>query len=209
MQIYKLAKELGMKVPEMIGKLKDLGMDTTNMKSLSGINAGDAEAVREALSIPPASSNGEDLSADTSSGAVTITLPASPPDPAPAKLKPPTTPWKPARRAEIPERFKDPRFTYRLCDKGTSGNIARKEEEGWVKDHDLSKKMNIIQRAVEDGTNIDTTYQIRELIAMKMPKEMAAARNKYYRDKATGAAEASTKHYREQVPGATGDVKSN
>lgn len=91
-----------------------------------------------------------------------------------------TSPWKPARLLDIPEKYKDPNFVYRFVDKKTDGNIAKKEAEGWIIDKELSKKIKQLQRTVLDGSGLDGSLQIREMIVMKLPKEMKEAREKYF-----------------------------
>jgi hypothetical protein len=99
-----------------------------------------------------------------------------------------TTPWRPAKRLNIPSDLKDNRFVYRFVNTKKDGNESRKQDEGWEYDMELTEKLkrrgtlaNI--RSLEDGTPLDTRYRIRELVVMRMPKEMAAQRNKYYLDK--------------------------
>lgn len=102
-----------------------------------------------------------------------------------------TTPWKPARVLDIPERLKDPRFTYRFVNTQRDGNELKKLQEGWEFDHKLAQKLNEMyyggQKTLRDGTPIGSTHKVRELIVMRMPKEMADSRNKFYADKANRA----------------------
>ena len=92
-----------------------------------------------------------------------------------------TTPWRPARKLDIPEHFKNPAFTYRWCDKNKPGNIQRKMSEGWEVDKELSRKLTAIAtRTINDGSPLDGTAQVAELVVMRMPKEMAASRSEYY-----------------------------
>lgn len=101
--------------------------------------------------------------------------------------KSPTTPWRPAKRLNVPEDLKDPRFVYRFVNTRKEGNEVKKLDEGWEYDMELSEKLKARGlaplRSLSDGTPIDSAYRVRELIVMRMPKEMAAARNKYYQDK--------------------------
>jgi hypothetical protein len=95
-----------------------------------------------------------------------------------------STPWKPARITEIPEYLKDPRFIYRGCNSKKTGNIQKKLQEGWEVDKELSKKLDELyglNRTIQDGSPLDSTHQVRELIYMRMPKELALERNEYYR----------------------------
>lgn len=102
--------------------------------------------------------------------------------------KPSTTPWKPYKRLNIPSYLKDPRYVYRFVNTKKEGNQERKLAEGWEYDRQLTKKLaerNLlgVTRSVNDGTPLDSLYRVRELIVMRMPKEMAEARNKYYHDR--------------------------
>lgn len=112
-----------------------------------------------------------------------------------------TAPWRPARVLDIPEHLKNPAFTYRWCDKNKPGNIQKKMSEGWEIDKELSRKLTAIAtRTVNDGTPLDGTAQIRELVVMKMPKEMAASRNEYYAKRS----EMATKEAQEDLKRKTG-----
>jgi len=115
-----------------------------------------------------------------------------------------TAPWRPAKRLDIPERFKDPRFVYRFVNTKKDGNEIRKLDEGWEYDKQLSEKLKASGlapiRSLDDGTPLDSAYRIRELIVMRMPKEMAAQRNKYYQDRAN----IDTKEMRERMRGNIG-----
>jgi hypothetical protein len=115
-----------------------------------------------------------------------------------------TTPWKPAKRLNIPEELKDPRFVYRFVNTKREGNEVKKQDEGWEYDMELSVKLKqrglAPLRGIEDGTPLDSSYRIRELIVMRMPKEMAASRNKYYLDKGTIDKKSMTNTMRKNMP---------
>lgn len=112
-----------------------------------------------------------------------------------------TTPWKPARKLDIPEHLKNPAFVYRWCDKNKPGNIQKKMSEGWEVDKELSRKLTAIAtRTLNDGSPLDGTAQIAELIVMRMPKEMAASRNEYYAKRS----EMATKEAQEDLKRRTG-----
>lgn len=117
-----------------------------------------------------------------------------------------TTPWKPARIMDIPSHLKDPAFTYRWCDKKKEGNIQKKESEGWIIDKELSKKMTTLaNKTIVDGTPLDGTMQLRELIVMKMPKEMAAERAIYYARKSSKSMEDAKKKFETEARGIGGE----
>lgn len=112
-----------------------------------------------------------------------------------------TAPWKPARKLDIPEHLKNPAFVYRWCDKNKPGNIQKKMSEGWEVDKELSRKLTAIAtRTLNDGSPLDGTAQIAELIVMRMPKEMAASRNEYYAKRS----EMATKEAQEDLKRRTG-----
>lgn len=125
------------------------------------------------------------------------------------------SPWKPARVLDIPAHLKDPRYRYRFCDTGRTGNIQKKIQEGWEIDRELGRKLNEIQglnTTINDGSPIDSTVRLRELIVMRIPREMAEERNAYYLKRADLTSRAvkdglhkETLKSREETPGKWGD----
>lgn len=93
-------------------------------------------------------------------------------------------PWKPARTLEIPQHLKDSRFVYRFVERLRPGNLRKKLDEGWEIDTKLGKKLNDmyggLQKTLDDGSPIDSTVQMRELIVLRMPKVIHEERAKYY-----------------------------
>lgn len=87
--------------------------------------------------------------------------------------------WKPARVLDIPSSLKDSRFVYRWVAKKQDGRISKMKQEGWVIDEEISKKLEPI-KTISDGSKIDSTTQVRELIVMKLPKELKTARDAFY-----------------------------
>lgn len=110
-----------------------------------------------------------------------------------------TRPWQPAKIMDIPKELKDPNFVYRCCNKSAPGNITKKEVEGWEMDKELSKKMKQLQRTILDGSPLDGTLQIRELVVMRMPKALAESRAKYYADKSSEAIQSAKGNYKSEV----------
>ncbi len=96
-------------------------------------------------------------------------------------------PWKPARTLEIPAHLKDSRFVYRFVERLRPGNLRKKIDEGWEIDTKLGKKLNEmyggLQKTLDDGSPIDSTVQIRELIVLRMPKVIHEERAKYYHER--------------------------
>lgn len=93
-------------------------------------------------------------------------------------------PWGPSRVLEIPEKFKNPKFTYRWASKGMAGRIGKLRSEGWEIDKELSKLMNgtdhTLADGAKDGEGLDSTTQMRELVVMRLPKVLAKERAAYY-----------------------------
>lgn len=96
-------------------------------------------------------------------------------------------PWKPARSLEIPQHLKDSRFVYRFVERLRPGNLRKKLDEGWEIDTKLGKKLSEmyggLQKTLDDGSPIDSTVQMRELIVLRMPKVVHEERAKYFFDK--------------------------
>ena len=106
--------------------------------------------------------------------------------------------WKPARVLEVPENRKNPGVVHYWADKSDQGRIEEMEAEGWVVDCKAPTRTEHPE-TIKDGRNLDSTVQRRELILMKMPKEVAEARRKYFEEKNNSALKASVDHYRNQV----------
>lgn len=109
-----------------------------------------------------------------------------------------TSPWKPATLLSIPENLKDKGYVYRFCNKKTEGNIQKKIAEGWEIDKELSKKLNSAP-TIEDGKPIDGTLHVRELVVMRMRKELKESRDKYFRDLANGSIGSANIEMREKA----------
>ncbi len=109
-------------------------------------------------------------------------------EPAPVKHKV-TAPWRPAKRLDLPketeERLKKEGYRPRWVNKRALGNIDKKIAEGWEFDKSVSSgRANSLNRTINDGTPLDGTTHIAELVLMKIPEEKAVSRNKYYSDRA-------------------------
>ena len=106
-------------------------------------------------------------------------------DKIPAKKKARSV-WKPANIIEIPERFKDPNFRYRCVNFKHEGRVMQKENEHWEVDKYIVPKMRaegyfgVSQSSLQDGRPMDDTLRFRELIVMRIPKEIAEERKAYY-----------------------------
>ena len=114
-------------------------------------------------------------------------------------------PWQPSSILTIPAKFKDPKFVYRWCTKGKEGNIRRKLMEGWEMDTEVMKKMkaaNYLQdRTMQDGESSGTNLTMREMVLMRMPKNVAAERQDYYQEKSVSAKRDAQRKYEEAMDG--------
>jgi len=94
-------------------------------------------------------------------------------------------PWRPSGLTDIPKRFLDSNYVYRFCS-ATDVNMQKKQSERWEVDKDVLPKMikagyNYVP-TLNDGRGVDGTLKIRELILMRMRKDDAEERAKYFRN---------------------------
>lgn len=111
--------------------------------------------------------------------------------------------WKPARVLDIPSKFMDNNFVYSFRTKNKEGNIRKNCFEGWEIDTKVQKQMveaGLPQGTIQDGKPQSETYEIREMILMRMPKKVAEERKKYYHDLADERELASVEDFTENVP---------
>lgn len=94
-----------------------------------------------------------------------------------------TTPWRPARLLELPTKLKKAGMRPRWV-RNTKANTLKKESEGWQYVKVPQEEKRLLPKTIQDSLGIDGTVQVREMILMWMPEEMAISRNKYYTDKA-------------------------
>ena len=91
------------------------------------------------------------------------------------------TPWEPAKVLDVPAHLKDPNYVYRWVNKEKPGNIRKKLSEGWEIDEKLAKKLDVeLPKTIQDGSSVDSSHNVRELILMRLPKERKEARQKYF-----------------------------
>jgi hypothetical protein len=91
-------------------------------------------------------------------------------------------PWRPSSLINIPMRYRNPNFVYRAVIRSPE-RIQQMLEEGWEIDKELSKKMPILKATINDGLAIDGTVNFRELIVMRLPRELKESRDEYFRQK--------------------------
>ena len=113
-----------------------------------------------------------------------------------SQLSPSNVSWKPARVLDIPSHLKDKAFTYRWVD-GGSIRINQLLSEGWIVDKQLATKILEMNKSktIDDGKPLDSTLKVRELVLMKLPIELKAARDAFYlsrSNKTLGSAEHKT-----------------
>jgi hypothetical protein len=98
----------------------------------------------------------------------------------PVPVKKHTTPWKPARILDLPASLRKPGMRPRWVNKDKLGNIQKKIAEGWEMVKVPAAKKQELEMTLQDSLGVDGTIQMRELILMWMPEEIAEERNKYY-----------------------------
>ena len=93
--------------------------------------------------------------------------------------------WLPADLISIPEKYKDPNFTYACFDQYRPGRIRQKQNEGWEVDLHIVPQMRTdgyfdhIPATIQDGLPKDDTLQFRELLVMRLHNSRAKARQAY------------------------------
>jgi hypothetical protein len=92
-----------------------------------------------------------------------------------------TRPWRPRDANEIPDKYKEDGFVYKLAYKKQRA-IDSKLRLGWVIDRKVASKMRKDKLLFEDGS-CDSTLIIGDTILMKLPKERAKARRSYYSER--------------------------
>lgn len=86
-----------------------------------------------------------------------------------------TEPYSPAT---LLDHAPIPGFRIKWQDKD---NITKYLSEGWIiHEEDGEEQARRLPPTLRDGEQTDSTVQMRELILMKMPEEMAKSRNKYW-----------------------------
>ena len=90
-------------------------------------------------------------------------------------------PWRPAVMLDV--QGKNPDLNYRWCD-NDSGNLERKQIEGWEFDNGLSSSEATHESThVSDGKPLDTAKTYRELVLMTMDEDTANARREFFRER--------------------------
>jgi hypothetical protein len=114
-----------------------------------------------------------------------------------------TTPWKPFKRLKIPTEVKDQRFHYHFADTTRDGNELGMLNEGWEYDTDIAQKLkdrNLApKRPLKDGSGLDGTYKVNELVLMRIPIEDYEEHQKYYRAKGKIDKETMKHDMRQQI----------
>lgn len=90
--------------------------------------------------------------------------------------------WKPAKLLDTISGLNEDEFVYRWVDKDAA-NMVKKQSEGWMIVNQLDGEKIVHNRPgiLDDGSNlVPSLTDYRELILMKIPKELAQARREYY-----------------------------
>ncbi|MGH8601522.1 MAG: hypothetical protein ACREXR_01695 [Gammaproteobacteria bacterium] len=90
--------------------------------------------------------------------------------------------WKPAKLLDTVTGFDHENFVPRWVDKDPA-NLVRKQAEGWEFVSPLKGDKAVHERPgnLQDGTPMASSLtEYRDLVLMKIPKEMVEARNEYY-----------------------------
>jgi hypothetical protein len=192
MQVHTLAKELGTSYREIKIAIKDfaedMDIDLKRFRALSKLSKEQEDEIRLMFEKP------EPVMEEVEK-----------------KPEKPRISWKPARLLDIPEHMKDPAFTYRWVDKDKPGNVRKKLSEGWEIDKKLTKRLNEgdMTSTIEDGRSIDGTMGIRELVVMRIPRELAEARNEFYQSRSETSTQDKDGELRGTIKGIGGETYGN
>ena len=66
---------------------------------------------------------------------------------------------------------------------------------------------NLCIKKSKDGSGIDGTLQVREMIVMKLPIERKLARDKYYKEKNVISVDEQTENAKKAMGGGYGEIK--
>jgi len=99
------------------------------------------------------------------------------------KTDEPKIKWQPATLLDNIKGLDTEEFTYRWVNTDHA-NLAKKQAEGWdvVNSNKGGKEEHERANELKDGAPLtDTLTEYRDLVLMKMPKELADARSDYYK----------------------------
>lgn len=92
--------------------------------------------------------------------------------------------WKPARILDVPAQYLNNKYKYRFVTTNKEGNVAKKLNERWEIDKEVSGKLRkarlLPPQTIKDGSQVDETYRIREMVLMHIPKPIAKERAEFY-----------------------------
>lgn len=117
----------------------------------------------------------------------------------PAKKKKGAISWKPSRKLDIPERFKNSNFDYYLANADKMGRVRQLITDGYEVDKEISRKMNEEFGHDRHDKQLDGTYRVNEHIVMRIPKEKAQEIRDYYSQQANGKEEEYENETRESL----------
>lgn len=93
--------------------------------------------------------------------------------------------WRPSSLIDALHQSEDNKWVYRWC-RNEEGNLKKKQAEGWSYVNKTEGDTIEHERPgnLTDGAQLSkSTVTYRDLVMMRMPKEMADARRDYYKEK--------------------------
>ena len=84
--------------------------------------------------------------------------------------------WRPASVLDVVG--KDPNYTYRFANTSMDGRVEKLQSEGW--ERCTTETINLPNKTITDGSKMGSEHRIRELILLRMPKDLAKSRNEYF-----------------------------
>lgn len=120
-------------------------------------------------------------------------------------LKKGNSSWQPASVTDVLN--KEPGYRYRILNKDPD-NLAKKQAEGWeILSGVASGEARLTDtNRIEDGKQLTSTYERRDVILGRMPEETAQERDKFFNDKTARQTQGLTSHLKKEVREGKGNV---
>lgn len=115
-----------------------------------------------------------------------------------SKVKKGNSSWMPASVTDVVG--KEPGYRYRWCNKDPD-NLAKKEAEGWETINGLqADKVNPTDsNKIEEGKNLTSVFEKRDVILKRIPEELAQERDAYYNNENERRIKGLTAHIKNKM----------
>lgn len=113
-------------------------------------------------------------------------------------LKKGNSSWRPASVTDV--IGKEDGYRYRWANKDPD-NIARKAAEGWESINGLQadKTAPLDSNRIDEGKNLSSVYEKRDVILQRIPEEVALERDAYFNAKTENSVKGLTAHVKKEA----------